>query len=93
LNFNSLLDVFEDIGTTYKLGLINKDLVYSSFSFYVSRWWEVCKAYIYEERKRLGDVNGETFGDFEMLAKEMRGPDEEMDLVKFLSDEKQFLNP
>jgi hypothetical protein len=38
-------DFFEDAGTLYKLGYLNKDLAESSFSFYACRWWEAAKAY------------------------------------------------
>jgi hypothetical protein len=86
-----VLDVFEDIGTVYKLGLINKGLADSAFSYYASRWWEVAKTYIYQERQRNNDNT--IFSDFEAFAKEMRRPDENLDsldLRKFLNDEKQL---
>ena len=86
-----VLDVFEDIGTVYKLGLINKELADSAFSYYASRWWEVANTYIYQERKRNKD--DEIFCDFEAFAKEMRRPDEKLDgldLKKFVNDEKQL---
>lgn len=89
-----VLDVFEDIGVVYKLGLINEDMVDSSFSYYVSRWWEVARTYIFQERERNKDKDGEIFCDFEALASKMRRPDEKidgLDLKKFLNDEKQFL--
>jgi (p)ppGpp synthase/HD superfamily hydrolase len=86
-----VLDLFEDIGTLYKLGLINKNLADSSFSYYASRLWEVAKTYIYQERERSKDKENELFSDFEAFAKEMRRPDEKLDsleLKKFLNDEK-----
>lgn len=89
-----VLDVFEDIGTLYKLELINKELADSAFSYYASRWWEVAKTYIYRERERNRD--DEIFSDFEAFAKEMRRPEEKLDnldLKKFLNDEKQFNRP
>jgi hypothetical protein len=89
-----VLDVLEDIGTVYKLGLINQDLADSAFSYYASRWWEVAKTYIYQERERNKD--NEIFCDFEAFARKMRRPDEKLDsldLKKFLNDEKQLLTP
>lgn len=86
-----VLDVFEDIGTLYVNNLINKDLAYSAFSYYVVRWWEVAKTYIYQEREKNRD--NEIFSDFETLAKEMKQPDERLDrldLKKFINDEKQL---
>lgn len=87
-----VLNVFEDIGTLKRLGLINEDLADSTFSYHVSRWWEVAKTYIYEERAR-NDNDNEIFEDFERLAKEMRRPSEKLDsldLEKFRSDEQQL---
>ncbi len=84
-----VLDLMEDIGTLYKLGLINKHLADSAFSYYSSRLWEVAKTYIYQERERSKD--NELFSDFEAFAKAMRRPDEKLDsldLKKFLNDEK-----
>jgi hypothetical protein len=89
-----VLDVFEDIGTVYKLELINKELADSSFSYYASRWWEVAKTYIYQERERNKD--DERFSDFEAFAKEMRRRDEKLDnlyLNKFLNYEKRLNRP
>ena len=85
------LDVFEDLGTVYRLGLINKELADSTFSYYASRWWEVAKTYIYQERIR--DDDNEIFCDFEEFAKQMRRPSEKidnLDLKNFLNDEKQL---
>jgi len=84
-----VLDLFEDIGTLYKLGLINRHLADSAFSYYASRLWEVAKTYIYQERERSKD--NELFSDLEAFAKSMRRPDEKLDsldLKKFLNDEK-----
>jgi hypothetical protein len=84
-----VLDLMEDIGTLYKLGLINKHLADSAFSYHASRLWEVAKTYIYQERERSKD--NELFSDFEAFAKDMRRPDEKLDsldLKKFLNDEK-----
>jgi hypothetical protein len=85
-----VLDLFEDIGTVFKFGLINKDLADSTFSFYATRWWAAAEPYIREERRRNQD-DDEIFSDFEALAKEMQRPDEKLDLKKFLKDEQQFL--
>jgi hypothetical protein len=85
-----VIDVFEDIGTVLRLGLINEDLADSAFSFYATRWWEVLKPYIREERRRNKD-DDEIFSDFEALAKKMHREGEELELRKFLRDEKGFL--
>jgi len=85
-----VLDVFEDIGTVFKFGLINKDLADSTFSFYATRWWELAEPYIREERRRNKD-DDEIFSDFEALARKMRRPGEELELKKFVRDEKRFL--
>jgi hypothetical protein len=86
-----VLNLLEDIGTLYKLGLINKHLADSAFSYYSTRLWEVARTYIYQERERSKD--NELFSDFEAFAKDMRRPDEKLDsldLKKFLNDEKRF---
>lgn len=88
-----VLNVFEDIGTLYRLGLINKELADSAFSYYASRWWEAARTYIYQERDRNKDEKGEIFEDFEAFAKEMRRSREKLDTLdmkKFLNDEKQL---
>src|SRR5439155_9334917 len=35
----TVLDFFEDVGTTYKEGYLNKKLAESAFSYYACRWW------------------------------------------------------
>ncbi|MGO9018383.1 MAG: hypothetical protein ACLQVJ_08540 [Syntrophobacteraceae bacterium] len=84
-----VLDLMEDVGTLYRLGLINRQLADSAFSYCASRLWEVAKTYIYQERERSKD--NELFSDFEAFAKEIRRSDEKLDsldLKKFLSDER-----
>src|SRR6266851_4281105 len=36
----TVLDFFEDVGTTYREGYLNKKLAESAFSYYACRWWE-----------------------------------------------------
>ena len=57
-----VLDVFEDIGTVYKLGLINKELADSAFSYYASRWWETARTYV------LLDIFGTTTSSLKLVS-------------------------
>jgi len=85
-----VLEFFESVGTAYKLGLLNKKLAASSFSWHGTRWWEAAKPYVEQERKRKGDDNS-IFEEFEKFAKAMRKYDPKItsdDLEKFLDDEK-----
>ncbi|MGA1979864.1 MAG: hypothetical protein ABSG99_04780 [Sedimentisphaerales bacterium] len=85
-----VLELFESIATVYNEGLLNKHLAASSFSWYVTRWWEAAKPYIDEERRRKGDDTS-LFEEFETFAREMREYDEKItsdDLKRFLADEK-----
>jgi len=46
----TVLDFFEDVGTTYKEGYLNRKLADSAFGFYACRWWEAAKAYVDHEQ-------------------------------------------
>jgi hypothetical protein len=80
---------FEDLGTAYKAGCVDKRLATSSFSIFVTRYWEALKPSVDEERRQYGgDVS--ISEDFEYLAKEIRQTGEkidEHDLQQFLEDE------
>ena len=85
----TVLNFFEDVGTAYKMGYLNEKLSESSFGFYASRWWEVAKAYIDQERKRHGEDTS-LFEDFKYFAEKMRLPGEVIDgeeIQTFLDDE------
>jgi hypothetical protein len=86
----SILDFFETVGALYNHDLLNKELAASSFSWEVTRWWEVAKAYIGDERRAAQDQS--LFNDFEAFAKAMRKYEKhyptETDLKQFLADQK-----
>ena len=85
-----VLDLFEDIGTLYNEGLLDKHLAASSFSYFATRWWEAAQPYIAEERRRH-EADPTIFQEFEKFAKAMRQPGEKIDaaeLSRFLTDEK-----
>lgn len=65
-----VLNFFEDLAIVYQEGFIDVNLAKNSFSYYVCRWWEATKDYVYYERKRLGG-NVTLFDKFEWLAKEL----------------------
>jgi len=74
------------------LGLINKKLAESAFSFYVNHWWRAAKSYVDRERQLHGD-DQTLFEDFERLAKAWQHLDPKIDneaLKKFLEDEKRL---
>ena len=83
------LDILESISTVYNLGLLNKELAVSSFSYYAARWWIFAEPYIKEERRRQGD-DQTLFAEFENFAKAMRVHDEKIDdadMQKFVKNE------
>jgi hypothetical protein len=86
------LNFFEDVGTTYREGYLNKKLADSTFGFYACRWWEASKAYIDHEQKRHKE-DTTLFADFRHIADVMRLPDEVIDhdeIQRFLEDEMQL---
>ena len=48
-----------------RLGRIDTETVYSSFSYYVERYWPASQEYIREFRKKESD--NDFYGDFEQL--------------------------
>jgi hypothetical protein len=88
---DKILDFFEDVGALYKRNLLDKELARSSFSWEASRWWEVAKVYITNERRDAHDES--LFSDFEAFAKAMQKhekPLSEADLKHFLAYEKSL---
>ena len=88
----AVLNFFESVGTSYKLGYLDKKLANSSFSFYACRWWEVAKPYIDQEQKRHSE-DDTLFEDFMYIARKMRQPGEKIDkeeLDRFLKDEEML---
>lgn len=89
----TVLNFFEDVGTTYKLGYLNKQLADSAFGFYACRWWEAAKPYVDREQKRHGE-DKTPFDDFRRVAEELRLPNERIDLEevqRFLDDERRLV--
>jgi hypothetical protein len=85
----TVLNFFEDVGTTYKEGCLDRKLADSAFAFYACRWWEAAKAYIDREQKRHGE-DAKLFEDFKAVAELMRLPGEvidEAEVQRFLGDE------
>ncbi len=80
---------FEDLGTVYKTGYIDKKLMISSFSYFTTRYWEALKPYVAQERRQHG--GDQTISeDFEFLARETLQKSEkidERDLRRFLEEE------
>jgi hypothetical protein len=64
-----VMDFFESLGILDRLGLIHRELVCNTFSFYVTRWWTVCKDYVFQEREKHREQNlPESFTEFEAFA-------------------------
>lgn len=85
-------EFFEDLGTAYRLGYIDKKLADSSFSIYVTRYWEALRSDTQAERLRYGGDNSIN-QNFEYIAKVMLQPGEKIDqnqLQAFLTDESHF---
>jgi len=83
----TVLILFEDVGTAHRLGYLDDKLADSSFSYYAVIWWEAAKPYVDEERRRKGG-DGSLFEDFERLANKMRREPVTADMLReFLADE------
>lgn len=85
----TVMNFFEDLGTVYSQGYIDKKLADATFSYYAARWWEVVKPYVDHERKRHNE-DKTLFEDFETLARQMRQPEDVLDADQmkiFLADE------
>jgi hypothetical protein len=83
----TVLNLFEDVGTAHRLGYLDDKLADSSFSYYAVIWWEAAKPYVDEERRRKGG-DGSLFEDFERLANKMRREPVTADMLReFLADE------
>jgi hypothetical protein len=66
----TVMDFFEDMGMLIRRqDFLDRDMVWSTFSFYATHWWSACKDYISEERQRLNDNT--LFSDFEYLIEEI----------------------
>jgi hypothetical protein len=85
----TVLNFFEDLGTAYRLGYVDKKLAVETFGFYACRWWEAAKPYVEHERRRHNE-DKTLFADFEKLAEALRLPNEvicDRELKSFLTDE------
>ena len=70
-----VLELFEDIGTLYNQGLLDKQLAASSFGYSATRWWAAAEHYIREERRREG-ADTTIYQEFEKFANAMLQPGE-----------------
>ncbi len=61
-----VMNFFEDLGTFFDLGYLDDDLLWGTFSFYVTRWWSACKDYISVERQAQGNDES-LFADFQNI--------------------------
>jgi len=65
-----IINFFESLGLLLRKNYLDSEMIWSSFAFYIIRWWAACKDYIIEERKRQN--NDDTiFSEFEFLVDEM----------------------
>ena len=88
-----VLEFFESVGTVYNLGLLDKSLAVSSFSFHANYWWAAAQPYIQHERRRHGDDDS-LFSEFQKFVEKMREHDRNIDadaLRVFLADEKRLI--
>jgi hypothetical protein len=62
-----LINFFESLGSVYNNDVINKKLTYSSFSYYIIRWWIATEPIIDDIRTSSND--NEFYIEFENLKK------------------------
>jgi hypothetical protein len=65
---NQFLGVFETLGTLYKLGLFNEELLFEWQSVYPI--WDRLESHVLAQREEAGDPR--IYENFELLAKEAR---------------------
>jgi hypothetical protein len=83
---DTVLDFFEQVGTTYRLECIEKELAYSSFSWDVTHWWTALESYIKGMQTELRDSS--TYAEFETMAKGMKDPKPDTaEMEQYLKDE------
>jgi hypothetical protein len=95
--WETVMEFFESIGLLLRKGSLDKEMVWATFSFYIIRWWELCKPFIEEKKKK--DIT--YYKDFKKLLDEMytietmkRGKTKQdvtptqAELIQFLEDEK-----
>jgi hypothetical protein len=88
----TVMNFFEDAGTLYSAGFIDKNLVQNSFGYYAFRWWKVCKKFVDDERARFADPT--LYEKFEQLAAEIEMTGDNLDLIErqiFLMDERNLV--
>lgn len=62
----TVMNFFEDMGMLYRRNYLDHEMIIQTFSYHGLGWWNACKAYILEERRRhKGDQT--LFCDFEKL--------------------------
>lgn len=86
---DDILEFFESVGVLYNQKLLNEKLAVSSFSWEATRWWEVAKRYIADERQAAHDDS--LFSEFEAFAKAMQKYEHHLtdaDLKDFLAEQK-----
>lgn len=86
---DSVFELFESIGKLYNEDLINRNLAESSFGFHAAGWWQIAEKYIQEERKKHGN-DDEIYIEFQKFAVGMIKLNKDIDLQKFLNDEKKL---
>jgi hypothetical protein len=47
----TVFDFFESLAILDRRRMLDDDLAWNTFSYYVTRWWAACKDYVIEERK------------------------------------------
>jgi|ERR1700733_4155226 len=61
-----VMNFFEDLGAFLTLKHLDDDLLWGTFSFYITHWWSACKDYISEERQVQGNDES-LFADFQEM--------------------------
>lgn len=60
-----VMNFFESAGTLLRRGYLDKEMAWVGFGYYVFRWWNACKDYVFEERRQNNDET--IFEEFEHL--------------------------
>jgi hypothetical protein len=61
-----IMNFFESVGVLLRRGYLDKEMAWVGFGYYGIRWWNACKDYILEERRRKGG-DQTIFAEFQYL--------------------------
>ena len=86
---DTVLDYFEQVGTTFSTECIDKKLVWSALSWDAVHWWAALEKHVKGLRLKFDDIT--TYAEFEALVRAMNDPPpDQAELDRYLKDETEL---